>query len=157
MAVSPGPRPCFYYHFHAGWAQSDHAGAPYFDLYAAYFNDSLWLNNWIEVRMGSLRQSIEENVGLISASPANVAPACITPSCFGRFALFSLPPGLRSTASYLSTATHTRCPCSGLHDSLVWRNLHHAGWPDGRGHFCRRGCTLPGTRSHPECVFRHFR
>ncbi|KAI7835721.1 hypothetical protein COHA_010375 [Chlorella ohadii] len=31
-----------------GWAQSDHAGAPYFDLYAAYFNDSLWLNNWIE-------------------------------------------------------------------------------------------------------------
>ncbi|PRW57721.1 Fe-assimilating 1 [Chlorella sorokiniana] len=31
-----------------GWAQSDHAGAPYFDLYATYFNDSLWLDNWVE-------------------------------------------------------------------------------------------------------------
>lgn len=31
-----------------GWAQSDHSGAPYFDLYAAYFNDSLWIDNWVE-------------------------------------------------------------------------------------------------------------
>lgn len=38
----------------AGWAQSDHTGAPYFDLYAAYFNDSLWLDNWVEVRPAHL-------------------------------------------------------------------------------------------------------
>lgn len=90
----------------AGWAQSDHTGAPYFDLYAAYFNDSLWLDNWIEVRPA--RASLAPQVPLPAAKLLPTSMQLYPPACSLKFIAMAAENTVAADHSSLSAYRH---PC----------------------------------------------